>query len=194
MSRDDGFAVMDVDTDIVNDPKFRRIQRSSPEHVAPAIAAYVAILGESWHSGRRVQIGDAWPVILPVDDAVVASMIEAGLLDRRGMLPAKVWKAWFEPVKERRDASRARWQRANDKRSARGEGGAPAGPRGSNGNDPLLPRGDRAVTDTIRSVPFRSDPSVPPARPHEVGRKGDTEFDRRVAATQRELARTRGDA
>lgn len=164
MSREDGFAVMDVSTDIVNDPKFRRLHRQAPEHVAAAFMAYVAVLGESWKAGRRVPVVDAWPVLLPYDEAAIAAMIAAGLLDKRGQIPAKAWQGWFEPAHMRRKNTRERWRRANAIRIAESTGNsAPTAP---------LPRGNSADTGAIPSVPLR--PSVPTVRP-SVRRAGEGE-------------------
>lgn len=147
MSRDDGFTVMDVSTDIANDPKFRLLHRERPDHVASAFMAYVAVLGESWKAGRRVSVNQAWPVVLPFDAEVVASMVRVRLVDRSGLPPRKAWDGWFGPANERRDKSRERWRRANANRNA----DTAAEPRGSS-DVPMPP-----------SVPLRpSAPSVPP--------------------------------
>ena len=152
MSRPDGFTVMDVSTDIVNDPKFRRLRRDNPEHLTVAFMVYIAVLGESWRAGRRVPVMDAWPVLLSYDEAVVASMRSAGLLDRRGQLPGKAWDGWYAPARERRDNSRERWRRANEKRAVLSVQ--------NSADTAVIPRGIRAVTaSTVPSVP--SVPSVP---------------------------------
>jgi hypothetical protein len=159
MSRDDGFAVMDVSTDIVNDPKFRRLHRQNPEHVIAGFLAYVATMGESWKAGRRVPVADAWPVILPYDEAVIGSMVASELLDAKGLIPAKTWSGWFGPAQKRRKATRDRWRRANEKRGAENtNNSAQSAPE---------PRGNSADTGAIPSVPsvsqsVPSDPSVPP--------------------------------
>ena len=109
---------MDISTSIVHDPKFRQLYRDRPEHVPPAFLAYVAMLGESWKAGRRVSVGDAWPTLLPFDQEVVVSMQSAGLIDERGLPPRRAWDGWFTPARKRRDESRERWRRANEKRRA----------------------------------------------------------------------------
>lgn len=158
MSRDDGFAVMDVSTAIVNDTKFGKVRRLAPDHANEAFIGYVATLAESWSHGRRVSIDDAWPPFLPFSKAAVEAMIHVGLLDARGMIPAKAWRGWFEPARKRRGDSRDRWARYNAKRNGpRTDDDAATAPE---------PRGNDAATAT--SVP--PGPSVPPA-PSENDKK-----------------------
>ena len=142
MSRDDGFTVMDVSTDIVNDPKVRKLYRVAPNHANTAFVAFIATLGESWKAGRRVRIDDAWPGYLPYDQDAVDALIAVGLLDRRGWLSLRAWEGWFGIAKTRREAARERWRRANEKRNA---------------DTAELPRGNGAGTYATRTVP-----SVPP--------------------------------
>lgn len=144
MSRDDGFTVMDVSADIVNDPKWRRLQRVAPAHLGDAFIVYVAILGASWKAGRRVSADDAWPVILAYNGAAVEAMQHVGLLDRRGMVTTKAWSEWFGVANERRRKARDRWARYNAQRNA---------------DTTSLPRGTNATTAS--SVPPVL-PSVPP--------------------------------
>jgi hypothetical protein len=156
MSRSDGFAVMDVSTSIVHDPKFRQLHRERPDHVAPAFMAYVAVLGESWKAGRRVSVTDAWPALLPFDAEVVVSMVRVRLVERGGLPPRKAWDEWYRPAYERRVKSRDRWARYNAHRDA---------------VTTDVPRGSDADTATsVPSVVLPSDPSVPPAPPgqHDV--------------------------
>ena len=165
VSRDDGFDVMDVSTSIVNDPKFRRLQRHSPEHVAVGFMAYIATLGDSWKHGRRVAVADAWPVVLDYDDEVIAAMKSAGLLDGRGFIPAKAWDSWFRVAVERRTKARDRWTRYNAKREA----DTASLPRG-NDVGTALPNGG-ANADTASSVPPvrpSSRPTVPPVQAEET--------------------------
>lgn len=144
MTRDDGFAIMDVSTSICDDPKFRRLTRENPEHVAVGFTVYVAVMAESWKDGKRVPVTDAWPGFLPFDEAVAASLIRVGLLDSKGRLSSNAWRTWFEPARVRRDKSRDRWARYNAKRDA---------------DTTSLPRGNHA--DTATSVPSVR-PSGPP--------------------------------
>ena len=155
MGRADGFRLMDVSTTIANDPKFRRLQRQHPGLVAAAFTAYVALLGESWHAGRRVSLDDAWPAILPFDAEVGPALVDAGLLDRRGLIAAKAWAGYFGPAHARQAASLARWARANAKRANPSiepvsrtdyRDDTASSPRDDNAATALLPRGNREVT------------------------------------------------
>jgi len=142
MSRDDGFAVMDVSSDIVNDPKVRKLFRLSPDHANAAFVAFIATLGESWKAGRRVNITDAWPGYLTFDQDAVDALVSVGLLDRRGLLSLRAWEGWFGIAKTRRETARDRWRRANEKRHA---------------DAAMVPRGNGA--DTEATVPIRSSPT-----------------------------------
>lgn len=144
MTRDDGFPVMDVSTDYLNDPKWRRLHRAHPELLVASFMAYTATMAESWKSGRRVTIEEAWPALLPFDAAVIEALQDAGFLDRKGLVVVKSWDGWFRPAEARRARSRERWRKYNEKRDA----------------DTLaVPRGNDA--DTATSVPPVR-PSVPP--------------------------------
>lgn len=155
MSRDDGFAVMDVSTDIVNDPKVRKLWRHAPDHASAAFTAYVATIAESWKAGRRVSIDDAWPAFLPFDQAAVEALAHVRLLDRTGRVTTKAWAGWFESAHARRAASRERYRRANEKRHV----DATDEPRGSN-------------ADTHATVPpvSPSSPTEPSSRPSRAAR------------------------
>lgn len=155
MSRSEGFAVMDVSTSICDDPKFRRLQRESPEHVAVGFTAYIAVMAESWRSGQRVSIDDAWPGFIPFDQHAIDALIRVALLDKKGRPTVKAWASWFEPARERRTKSRDRWARYNASRNA---DAAPV-PRGS----------DAATATSDPSVPSVPSPSVPSGLSKSVG-------------------------
>lgn len=118
MGRIDGFAVMDVSTDIANDPKFRKLQRVAPDHAATAFTAYVALAAGSWKAGRRVTVDDSWPSFLTYSLAAIQALQHVELIDETGCVLLKTWRAWYEPARRRRDAARRRWAKANRKRSA----------------------------------------------------------------------------
>ena len=147
MSRDDGFAVMDVSTGYVDDPKWRKLARYAPDQLGSAFIAYTATMAESWRTGRRVTIEDAWPALIPVSKPAIDALRHVGLLDSHGLVQSRAWRGWFGAAKTRRDAFRDRWARANEKRRAATE---------------QLPRGDSAATASpVPSVPsVPSDPSV----------------------------------
>lgn len=171
MSRDDGFAVMDVSVDIVNDPKIRKLYRVAPDHAGSAVVAYVATLGESWKAGQRVSVEDAWPAFLPFDAAAVEALKHVRLLESKGFVMFKAWKSWFTPAQTRREAIRERWRRANEKR-AQSSTNDHADTASHNGGDSdataSSPRGNRAATAANHSVPYRSDPSRTDSVPSET--------------------------
>jgi hypothetical protein len=172
MARGEGFGIMDVSTDVANDPKFRRIQRQAPELVAPAFAVYIALMAESWKAGRRVSIDDGWPAFMPFDPKVVDQLTAAGLVDRHGLIALAAWQTWFMPVRARRAALRERWSRANANRHGQAirEANTAASSRGDAAVTARLPRGSRPDTAAIRSVP-----SVPSERKRTDERpKGET--------------------
>src|SRR6187551_1629147 len=109
---------MDVSTDLVNDPKIRKLYRHAPDHADRAVIAYVATMAESWKAGRRVTIDDAWPGFVPFDKAAVEALAHVKLIDRTGRVNVKAWREWYEVAKERRDKSRDRWARYNRHRDA----------------------------------------------------------------------------
>lgn len=118
MTRDDGFAIMDLSSDYVNDPKWRRLHRAHPELYPAAFVAYTATLCESWKAGRRVPLEDAWPAILPYDAAVVDALVQVGFLDRKGLIVTRSWEGWFGPANRRREAAREAGREGNAKRWA----------------------------------------------------------------------------
>lgn len=158
MSRDDGFAIADVSTGMLDDPKVKALWRElGPDEgrMSHAIALYTATLLASWHHGARVTVEEAAPVWLTVDADLVGALVHVHLLDRTRRLKVSSWKHWFDPVASRRDAARERWRRANEKR---------------NKVPTRLPRGANGGTATDRSVrtgpsgpsgPDRTSPSLP---------------------------------
>lgn len=160
MSRSEGFAVMDVSTDIVNDPKFRKLQRLTvdrPDRLSGAFMVYVAMLAESWKAGKRVNYDEAWPAILPFDKEIPTLLREAGLMDGAACIPTKTWNSWFKPANTRREATRERWRKANEKRHESSTN--------NSGPTAQIPRGNSVGTVAI---PNRTEPSVPiPTEPSE---------------------------
>lgn len=116
MSRDDGFAVMDMSTDIINDPKFRKLNRLHNGSTPIAFMAYVAVIAESWKAGRRVTVENAWPALIPFDNAICQAMCDVGLVDRSGRIPLRAWQGWYAQAHKRREASRESWRKYNASR------------------------------------------------------------------------------
>lgn len=182
MSRSEAFDVMDVSTSICDDPKFRRLARENPEHLAVGFMAYVATMAESWKAGRRMPIEDAWPVILPFDAAVCASLRRVALLDRRGQVSMNAWRGWFEPARERRSKSRDRWTRYNAQRDAV----TALQPRGSDAVTALQPRLP-SVPSVSQSVSQSVDREIPPP-PAERGRRKTKTNPRATGSAPRDTA------
>jgi hypothetical protein len=107
--RPDGFPVADVDVRILLDARVLRAVRSAG---ADAVVAYIAVLTASWADGERVLAGeaiDALPRVYIGDpDAVVAALVDVGLLDSSGRIPAATWDSWFGPAADRREGRRER--------------------------------------------------------------------------------------
>jgi hypothetical protein len=164
MSRDDGFAVMDVSVDLADDPKVRKLWRYAPDHAGAAFIAYVATMGESWKQGRRVTIDDGWPAHVPFCQPAVDALLHVGLLDKGGRVSVNAWRGWFEVAKSRRDKSRDRWARYNAQRNA---------------DTASLPRGsDVGTASSVPSVP--SVRSLPAIQGVDVGREALNGTSRRV--------------
>jgi hypothetical protein len=118
MTRGDGFEQMDVSTAIFEDPKFKKLARLHPSAVAVGFTAYIAVVAMSWRHGSRVNVEDAWPLLLHFEPETVVALQDVGLLDAKGKIPAPIWRAWYGLAAERRENSRARWKRANSHRAA----------------------------------------------------------------------------
>lgn len=125
MSRVDGFTVMDVETAIAHDAKWKRLARYAPDRVATAGWVYIATMGESWHLGRRVTAEDAWPAYLPFDALVIEGMVHVGLLDSKGRIVARTWRSWFDRARERRERTREQWREWQRTHRARQAGVSP---------------------------------------------------------------------
>lgn len=149
MSRIEGFDVMDVSTSLPNDPKFRQLAREAPAELGTAFMAYVATMAESWRAGERVSVETAWPPILPHSEAAVTAMQRVNLLDPRGRVTTSAWRGYFEQARERREKSRERWRRANEKRTK--EPGNPIG------NDRVATARSHRGANAVTAPPIPSD-------------------------------------
>jgi hypothetical protein len=118
---------MDMDTRWAYHRKTRELQVAHPTHWPAYWCAYQALLGESWATGERIRLRDAWVPSLPVsiEDAADA-LVAVGLLDKNLRVPAASWKEWFEPALERierksqagKKGARARWDREKSNHGA----------------------------------------------------------------------------
>lgn len=118
MSRDDGFAVMDVSTSWLEDDKVRRLAREFPSEVLWAVAAYDATRGASWRHGKRLRVQDSLPAWLDYDAAGVRALMAVKLLDRTGRIPVKPWREWFGKAFDAREKSRKKWRDWNARKEA----------------------------------------------------------------------------
>lgn len=143
MTRDEGFAVMDVSTSFLQDPKVRKLQRHAPDRWPVAMIAYVSAMSESWKAGRRVSIEDAWPVGLPYDDLAAEGLHQVGLVDASGLIVPRTWRSWFGKAKARRAKTRADWRKWQQEHRKSKGGVSPD------------------------SAPDKGKPSAPPVRPSE---------------------------
>jgi hypothetical protein len=108
MSRDDGFAVADVDSSYFDDAKMRDLWNAlgNPDRMARAICLHESTVLASWRAGCRVTVAQAVPLWLAVDPELVDALRKAKLLDRAGKVPAASWDDWFGAAYSRREARR----------------------------------------------------------------------------------------
>jgi hypothetical protein len=109
MSRDDGFAIADVDTSFFADPKVVALARRlrDPVQTAAHLALYQALVLGSWGAGARITFDDAVPAwwFEPVDE-IRSNLAAVGLIDADGRIPRRAWTSWFLPAHTRREARR----------------------------------------------------------------------------------------
>ncbi len=125
MSRDEGFAVMDVSTSLLSDTKVKRLLRHAPDRYPVAVLAYLSTMAESWKTGKRVPVEDAWPAGVPVDPLAIEALSHVGLVDASGLIVVKTWRSWFGKAKSRRAKSRADWRKWTENKRNRQRGVSP---------------------------------------------------------------------
>lgn len=108
MSRDDGFAIADIDTGYFTDDKVNRLWRRLQDvsKMCEALAIHQAVVLGSWASGRRRTVVETVPLWLVPDVDLVGHLMAVGLLDRSQRVPAKSWASHFGPASARRDLRR----------------------------------------------------------------------------------------
>jgi hypothetical protein len=153
MSRDEGFAVMDVSTSLLQDTKVRRLQRHAPDRWPVAMLAYISAMAESWKAGHRVTVEDAWPIGMPYDELAAQGLAHVGLVDAQGFIVPRTWRGWYGKAKSRRAKTRADWRRWQETHRKNKGGVSPD-------SDP-----DKDKQSVSQSV-SQSDPSVPPEGSH----------------------------
>jgi hypothetical protein len=159
VSRAGGFVIADVDVNLLGDAKLKRLARAHADLFAAGVVAYLGTVLASWRAGERVTIDDAWPPLLPLDEAVPTALREAGLLDGKRRVTARAWASWFVPAFNRREQARAsgsRGGRAPHRPSLkRGD------PEGAGGRAGLERRSSGPRPVPFRSEPVRTDRSEP---------------------------------
>lgn len=157
MSRDDGFSIADVASDLYDDPKVKSLVRVlvDQERIAKAMAIYTATLLASWRHGCRVTAAESVPLWLDLDPELVAALRQVHLLDPTGRLKSRSWRTWFLPAKDRRDR----------RRDAGRRGGLASGKRrSSSASSSAEP--DRPTGRSVRPTDL---PSVTPSRARARG-------------------------
>lgn len=156
MSRDEGFAVADVSSSLLDDPKVKRLwrERLRPDAAAmdAAVVVHQATLLASWKLGERVPAEDAAPIWSEDVAVAIESLVAVGLLDRSHKIPVKSWRNWFGVAKARRDETREKWRLRKQGQRSRSTvaDGVPE---------------DAAESRVLPTVPsVRSSPTVPSVR------------------------------
>ena len=152
MSRDDGFAVADVDSGYFEDAKLRDLWQRlhNPDQMARAVVLHQATVLASWRQGGRVTVTQACPLWAVVDADVLGALVAVKLLDRSGRLPVTSWIEWFGTAHKRRE----------DRREAGRIGGLASGrSRTTDAEGP--PKQPSTVAEPVRPSVRPSVPTVP---------------------------------
>jgi hypothetical protein len=153
VSRDDGFAVADMDSGYFDDAKMRDLWHAlnDADRMARAICLHSATLLASWRQGCRVTVAQAIPLWLPADADLVTALKVAKLLDRYGKIPPESWQRWFGAAYSRREVRRE---------SGRAGGLAAAQRRALPGEHPPKRAQRRYSVARANDKPSRTRPSV----------------------------------
>lgn len=174
MSRDDGFAVADIDSAYLDDAKMRDLWQllRDPDQMARAVVLHQATMLASWRHGERLTVQQAAPIWLPCDDALIGALKTVRLLDKACKVSSESWRHWFGVAAERREKRRASGQK----------GGIRSGITRSNASATLEPRS--SPTEPVRP----SVPSVPTVRPSGGARAGAEDIEADPADAYWQLA------
>lgn len=109
MSRDDGFAIADVDSSYFDDAKLRDLWRRLKDEsaMARAVCLHLSTLVASWRQGERVTLAQAAPLWLDDDAELVAHLQACDLLDAECRVPSDAFDRWFGAAVARRDVRRS---------------------------------------------------------------------------------------
>ena len=160
MSREEGFAIADIDVGLYSDPKVIALARRlrDPVKTMAYVGLYHAAVLESWAAAQRVSIVDAAPAfwLEPLDE--VQQLLEAvGLVDADGRPIETAWRSWFTPA----------WQRREKRRAAGREGGLASGRSRAEATAEQSPSNAQATPNP--SVPSPPSESVRPSLLSESG-------------------------
>ena len=108
MSRDDGFAIADLDTGYMDDAKVHDLWQRlrDPDKMSRALVLHSATVLASWRQGVRISAVQAAPLWLIVDADTLAALRAVRMLDRAGKLPKESWDRWVGPAMQRREVRR----------------------------------------------------------------------------------------
>lgn len=154
MSRDDGFAVADVDSGYFDDAKMRDLWQRlhDPDLMARAVCLHLSTVLASWRHGERVTVAQSAPLWIVADQGLLDMLHAVGLLDGEYRLSSESWTDWFLPASERREL----------RRQSGALGGLRAGGQRSH-SDALAILQQRSSGTDSDAIPVR--PSVRPSYP-----------------------------
>lgn len=154
MSRDDGFAVADVDSGYFDDAKLRDLWQRlrDPVLMSQAVCLHQSTVLASWRHGERVTVTQAAPLWIVADQGLLDMLHAVGLLDSEFRIPSESWDEWFLPAYERRE----------ERRRSGALGGLRAGGQRSH-SDALAMLQQRSSGTDSNAIPDR--PSVRPTYP-----------------------------
>lgn len=133
----DGFPTADVDVGLLADDRvLDAVERSGSR----TLVAYLAVLTTSWARGERVQLATAirrTSAIYRLEevlDELLATLVDVGLLDADGRIPATTWASWYGAAAGRRQLRREAGRRGGMAKAARRASSSDArGPGRTNG-------------------------------------------------------------
>ncbi len=167
MSRDDGFAVADMDSAYFDDAKMRDLWQRihDTDRMARAVILHAATLLASWRQGERVTVNQAAPLWMIHDADCVADLKAVKMLDKAGRIPIGSWARWFGTAYGRREVRRE---------IGRAGGLASGKSRSTDGEAVVQPdsTGSEPVRPSVPTVP--SDRAVRPSRVKRNGLKALT--------------------
>jgi hypothetical protein len=161
VSRDDGFAIADVDAGLYADPKVVALARRLRDPMATAahVGIYQALVLGSWGAGERISLEEALPAWW-LDDVAeqMANLVAVKLVDADGRIPVHAWEAWFRPAWDRREVRREKARRGG-RSPRRDPRSAPSSPQAD--SEPAAGLPDRSVRPSVPPVPLHGARGAP---------------------------------